>query len=423
MRALVPLLGLVLVIAACGDSDTSPPVVGGGDASDSSPPQGDASDAGKDIGASPGDAEAGDEKPIVDGSADSDAAPGDGDAAPEDGPREADVAGDTGMDVSVICNGGTVDCTGTGACVDLQTNPLHCGKCMHDCLGGSCQGAQCQPVPIATGIRTPMGVVVVNGIVYATNFGFPPYEDGTLIRIMPDGTVSTIESHLQAPHALWYDSYSDSFLLPEYFGRPVGDAGAPPGTVIDKRPLSGSDDGGSVAPYLTNNVGDPLGIATNQDYIFNVSVGGPITDGQMAIQRRRRSDLVEDANFSEYPNGPAHMDIDANYLYWTETVAGRIVRLPLNVTPSVSAVEVLIPNVPNARGIAVEGTTIFFTTYSAPLVDGGPLFGSVQRVNNAPGAIPTKLVTMPGQLEDVAVDAKAIYVAGRGNGTVWRIAK
>ena len=25
-----------------------------------------------------------------------------------------------------------------GACVDLATDPAHCGSCAHDCLGGTC---------------------------------------------------------------------------------------------------------------------------------------------------------------------------------------------------------------------------------------------------------------------------------------------
>jgi hypothetical protein len=72
------------------------------------------------------------------------------------------------------------------------------------------------------------------------------------------------------------------------------------------------------------------------------------------------------------------------------------------------------------RGIAVDGSTIYFSNYST--ATGDPP-GSVWRVANVPGSSAVKLATIPGNLEDVAVDAKAIYVAGRTSGTVWKLAK
>src|SRR5690349_21776850 len=34
-------------------------------------------------------------------------------------------------------------------CAVLNADPAHCGACGHDCLGGACVGAKCQPVILA----------------------------------------------------------------------------------------------------------------------------------------------------------------------------------------------------------------------------------------------------------------------------------
>jgi hypothetical protein len=39
--------------------------------------------------------------------------------------------------------------TGGGACVDLQSDALNCGRCGHDCLYGTCSGGVCQPWVVA----------------------------------------------------------------------------------------------------------------------------------------------------------------------------------------------------------------------------------------------------------------------------------
>lgn len=48
----------------------------------------------------------------------------------------------------LVCDGPLVAC-GRGACeVDLTLDPLNCGKCGHDCLGGECEAGECQPVSL-----------------------------------------------------------------------------------------------------------------------------------------------------------------------------------------------------------------------------------------------------------------------------------
>lgn len=54
-----------------------------------------------------------------------------------DDAREVCVAG------ACACREGFVDCD--GRCVDLETDPAHCGECNRDCGGVPCGGGECRP--------------------------------------------------------------------------------------------------------------------------------------------------------------------------------------------------------------------------------------------------------------------------------------
>jgi hypothetical protein len=50
---------------------------------------------------------------------------------------------------TVQCDGGLTACG--ASCIDSRGDPKNCGACAHDCQGGKCQQAVCQPVLIASG--------------------------------------------------------------------------------------------------------------------------------------------------------------------------------------------------------------------------------------------------------------------------------
>ncbi len=57
-----------------------------------------------------------------------------------------------------------------GACsADLQTDKKHCGRCGHDCQGGDCAAGVCKPVLIADAQGKPLGITLLNGVLYWTN--------------------------------------------------------------------------------------------------------------------------------------------------------------------------------------------------------------------------------------------------------------
>src|SRR6185295_18655402 len=106
-----------------------------------------------------------------------------------------------------------------------------------------------------------------------------------------------------------------------------------------------------------------------------------------------RTDLTRYTFFSDYPNSPSYLDVDANYLYWAEGQTGRLVRRPIEADPDAGSgsIEVIADSLPTARGIAVDGAVIYVSLMGVRSIDGGPVFGVIYRVDNRPGAVPVEL--------------------------------
>ena len=61
---------------------------------------------------------------------------------------------------------------GDGACqASIATDPLNCGACGHDCLGGACEAGVCGPVAIVSGEPAPAYIATDGTKVYWTDVG------------------------------------------------------------------------------------------------------------------------------------------------------------------------------------------------------------------------------------------------------------
>lgn len=79
------------------------------------------------------------------------------DAALESGTVEGGNPTDGGMD--------------SGPCMkNLANDPKHCGRCDHDCLGGTCTAGKCDPVVLASGLHGPSGIALGAKDVYVTTY-------------------------------------------------------------------------------------------------------------------------------------------------------------------------------------------------------------------------------------------------------------
>lgn len=60
----------------------------------------------------------------------------------------------------------------SGTCVaNLDNDSAHCGRCFHDCAGGTCSGGKCAPVLLAQGLPNPDGLVLSATDIYVAGLG------------------------------------------------------------------------------------------------------------------------------------------------------------------------------------------------------------------------------------------------------------
>jgi hypothetical protein len=109
------------------------------------------------------------------------------------------------------CHTKFVDCDGkpeNGCEAALETDPKNCGKCGHDCLGGACKAAFCQPVEIG-----PLGKVAklqtFNGKLYVAGCGSPapvvsrPTSGGSEVPVVPASTSCAQDMVIAGSDIFW----------------------------------------------------------------------------------------------------------------------------------------------------------------------------------------------------------------------------
>jgi hypothetical protein len=80
-------------------------------------------------------------------------------------PSSGSTTTESGEDPSSEASSST---TGLACGADLQSDPLHCGACDHDCLGGACEGGACRAVVLADDIAFPEGIAATASTVFVS---------------------------------------------------------------------------------------------------------------------------------------------------------------------------------------------------------------------------------------------------------------
>lgn len=76
----------------------------------------------------------------------------------------------------------------SGPCMaELQTDPKHCGRCNHDCVGGTCTAGKCEPVLLAAGLGGPSAIALGKDHVYVT-----AYSADAVLAVAKDGTGANV---------------------------------------------------------------------------------------------------------------------------------------------------------------------------------------------------------------------------------------
>ena len=317
-------------------------------------------------------------------------------------------------------------------CVDLTSDSANCGACGHDCQGGACTAGACQPVMLASGEDLPNRLALHDGWLYWTSFGGGAVKrvaiGGGAVQIVaadqsepngfcvddahaywlagsfPDGGVFEAPLDGGAPTLLLTSSHSNS--LTEFDGRLYW------GDSQFKSMDSVALDGGGATRWSLPLT--PTDIATDGQWLYfgtvgsNVSNlyridldGGELTalapaqttirlvvrDGQVAwIDTGFQSQETVNAGVSVMPlDGGAARRIaglttliypepggrawaglaaDAQYVYWTDLADGAVFR----ATWDGGSPEPVVANQDNPVGIAVDATTVYWSTFG---LDGG----------------------------------------------------
>ncbi len=225
---------------------------------------------------------------------------------------DGDVDHATCDDCVVVCDEGWWDCNGDvvdGCEIHLDGDPLNCGDCDHDCLGGECEVGTCQPVVLVEGESAPLNVAVDETHVYWTNF----QASGSVVRATSSGGNRTVLTDAVSPFDLALDDESVFFTSDDEIARvpKVGGASTP----------------------LISGTGEPRGVAVDDSDVFYVDLGN--ADGDVeSIPKMGGGEDVLAANESS----PRFLTVMNGFVYWTDDADATVSRVAAD---GMGAVEVL----------------------------------------------------------------------------------
>ncbi len=325
-------------------------------------------------------------------------------------------------------DGGSED---AGPCVDVASNPKHCGACFHDCLGGQCIAGMCQPVELATDESGPYAIAVDATHVYWSNRA-----TGDLWRVPIAGGPK--ERLFDGPS----DTHGDEFAVHDgmvYFPTQIGDAG------VVRCPVTGCPDPGPEPVIENGTAATSVAIEDGVILFVESEVGG----------RVGRCPLPCTGNFEIVASGemlPLRAAQSGNVVAWS--IITNDVRIKVGDEPVFS-----VPTKNGfATGIAISGGLVYAQEHNVgPLVfptDGGPRerlttdgfsFSEELTLDDANvyftdttengrvvrcartgcGDSGVTLATNQSRPRGIAVDGKSVYwvSAGGASGRIMRVAK
>jgi hypothetical protein len=317
------------------------------------------------------------------------------DAAGSDatGPRDGAIPDDAGApgDAGPPCPDGGLD-----------SNPRHCGRCGHDCLGGGCEAGVCQPFVVAPNVSESglEAIAVRNGYLY---YG----TDRSVLRCAATGCMGAgdvLATNLQDPDGLAVDDTNVYFVTSgdrRLQACAIGGCGGTPAVLgqAQDRPLAVAVDATSF--YFSDRRG-----------ISKCALGGcgGLPPAQLSgVNDTQGIVLAGTTLYAAARTAPT--------VYACSTLTG------CNAQPK------QLFNADDSYGIGVTTTEVFFTRRRCAAVDPttGACLSVATSIEKCPiagcgGATNTRLIDNTGDISPFgfAVDASGVYFAAGGR--VRRIA-
>lgn len=329
---------------------------------------------------------------------------------------------------ATTCLGTYVDCDknpATGCEVDLATDPKSCGKCGHDCLGGTCAGSLCQPVVLASGQGSPYALTIDGTNVYWTT------AFNGAVRLCAKGgcnnTPTTLATNQQYPYYgiavdgtnVYWTNYTAGQIqkcaISGCSGNPTtlvsGQANAA-GLAVDSTSVYWSiyANGGPIQKCATGGCSNtPTTLASGQNFAYQVAVdatnvywtGGTLRKCAVGGCSNTPTTLLNNI-------GWGGIALDSSNVYVTGNGILKCAIAGCSMNPTTLATGF-------AFGIAVDTADAYWASPSSGTVSRCAVGGC--------NSNPTLLAFAQGTPEGIAVDATAIYWTNYNQGTVVKLAK
>jgi hypothetical protein len=368
-------------------------------------------------------------------------------------PERCDAQGvwrDAPRCVPGACPDDSVDvCDST--CTSLATDPLNCGSCGHDCLGGACVAGLCQPVvlgseltnpsavalsdthvylregpqgagrilripkaggnaePVAQGVSNLVGVAIGGEQLYFASGNAATLGEGQVLRADLDGTNLLAFSPLRAPGIF-------SLIVPGlnvwYTERNATN------TLVYRTPLlSQGDPGAGVEAEFETVPGVVTSMTVNSGCLFYVTQGAP-----QQIMRNCTAGASAEVHYTGVVGDIAFQpaaSTDDGYLYFAQ--GNTLMRIALDPPAGSEALVSGRVQTPSVDAEALYYTTLTGGADGAGCSDAYALF----RASKAPPvSAPALLLAPPLSCPTaIAIDEAALYWVSADGSAVFKLAK
>jgi hypothetical protein len=344
---------------------------------------------------------------------------------------------------------------GDGACTSTTSDPLNCGTCGHDCLGGACMAGQCQPFLLAKNQAGPFMVTQFADRVFWTDFEGSTVQSadkvdasmnliasGTNGADMPiglavddsgvyfanNGTSGTVlacsnPANCQVATTLFDAGFGNSDLALNggdvYWLQSYGDE-------VDRVPITGGNYQTLAMTDTNSNAALLARIATDGQFIYWSETNNDIV---------RRKSLTGGTPTTIYTvssgSAPSALLLDTGVLYFaTFGVNNGTGTIASGSPDGTGGAQTLAASQHNPYALASDSEAIYWTAECDFDTSENVVMGTGGVLSCAKagcGGNPTVLATGLSDARGIAVDDVAIYFAtfetGMGDGKIWRLAK
>lgn len=376
---------------------------------------------------------------------------------PDGGPTKLED-GATVLPDGAVVEDGSID-EDSAACpgANLATDPKHCGRCGHDCLGGECSAGKCQAVQLGTAQSAPLTFVAVSdNDVFATGYVDVTSQVGGVWRApkIPGAGVTSFVDDATMRYAAGITAIDQKLYVLDYDYKTSGGglyscdlsaAKCTPSKLADaESPLGLASVGGKIY-YANDGTGIMVYTPGGSAATFRADFPGPrlYADGKnayyiilfnggagryAALLEALPSGTVAEMTRFETPTAfTGDIAGNATDLFFTawdlEGNGGGVARRISRTQGQPSCDYGGSTNV-RPQGITVDAENVYWTNGGTGPEDGSWTNGSLNTCKlSGCCATPEVLWTGSGRPFGVTTDDKAIYWVTRQTGQIWKIAK